>query len=392
MDIHSLGLLAGRDLRGRLVRADGQILVMFAVLVVAMVGMAALAIDVGNWYQDHRHDQNGSDAAALAGALSLRPDNLGVTWPLAQAAVSANLQNNGIDPLTTDVYNVSVYAPNDSVYVKAHSSQPSFFAQVFGVKSAAIQAAGTATVMTARGCSATGCAVVPWGVPDCSYASDGTLDCTHKLQTSYGQQVLLKSPSSTQGNFYGLRLPDWTGSSCNAAATGGGNTYRDEITGPWASSGLLVCGIWSTDAPPNYACTSPANASCLFDTLTGNQVGPTMQGLQNRICVTASDCNADTLASVIGSCDVTTTECPILKQSPRLLVVPVVRNADNTAGYQNGRQTIKIISLVYLFITTPGNQLQGQSVTGIFFRAVSPNDLQPGPYSGDGLVSIQLTS
>ena len=46
----------------------GAILVMSAIMLVAIVGFAALAIDVGSYYQDQRQAQGAADAAALLGA------------------------------------------------------------------------------------------------------------------------------------------------------------------------------------------------------------------------------------------------------------------------------------------------------------------------------------
>ena len=39
-----------------------------------LLGMAAVGIDVGSWYQAQRHDQSVADAAALAGAQALPDD------------------------------------------------------------------------------------------------------------------------------------------------------------------------------------------------------------------------------------------------------------------------------------------------------------------------------
>ncbi len=47
---------------------SGQILVVLAVALVALLGFTALAIDVGMVYSDRRYDQNVAVAAALAGA------------------------------------------------------------------------------------------------------------------------------------------------------------------------------------------------------------------------------------------------------------------------------------------------------------------------------------
>ncbi len=61
---------------------SGQVLVVLAVALVALLGFTALAIDVGMVYSDRRYDQNVADAAALAGAnaaLKVMSANL-ITW------------------------------------------------------------------------------------------------------------------------------------------------------------------------------------------------------------------------------------------------------------------------------------------------------------------------
>src|SRR6476619_3512292 len=58
----------------------GQTLPLFVVFLVGLLGMCALAIDVGSWAQGRRAAQNSADASALAGAAFL-----GVDWSTAQA-------------------------------------------------------------------------------------------------------------------------------------------------------------------------------------------------------------------------------------------------------------------------------------------------------------------
>jgi hypothetical protein len=244
-------------------------------------------------------------------------------------------------------------------------------------------------VRGARGCGGHSCPIVPWGIPDCAQSASGVLDCSRPLASSLGQTVTLKTSTGTSGNYYALRVPDWTGTACDTTTNGGGSLYRDQITGPYSSQGATTCDLWSVDAASN-TCNAPTGSTCYIDTLTGNAVGPTIQGLTSRICTTQSSCNEDTLQTVVGNCDITTTRCPILADSPRLLVVPIVRNLDGTTGYANGRQTVEIVDFAYVFVTTPGNQLTGQNVTGIFLYSGAPPWFDLGAYNG-GIASIQLT-
>ena len=55
---------------------SGQVLVFVAFILTVIVGMAALVVDVGSWYQAHRHLQTAADAAALAGAQELPNQSL----------------------------------------------------------------------------------------------------------------------------------------------------------------------------------------------------------------------------------------------------------------------------------------------------------------------------
>ena len=50
---------------------SGQAFVFIAAILTALVGMAALVVDVGSWYQADRRLQTAADAAALAGAQEL---------------------------------------------------------------------------------------------------------------------------------------------------------------------------------------------------------------------------------------------------------------------------------------------------------------------------------
>src|SRR5258708_7563957 len=65
-------------------RQDGQVLVMFAFVLVVMLGTAALAVDYGSWLLTRRSLQNDADAASLAGVVQL-----GSTGPCGSASARA---------------------------------------------------------------------------------------------------------------------------------------------------------------------------------------------------------------------------------------------------------------------------------------------------------------
>ena len=54
-------------------REEGQVLAMFAAVVVVLIGISALVVDIGMKYSFERRYQAIADAASLAGAQELQP-------------------------------------------------------------------------------------------------------------------------------------------------------------------------------------------------------------------------------------------------------------------------------------------------------------------------------
>jgi len=94
----------------------GQALIIIAFGLVAMIGLAGLAIDGGNAYSNKRHAQNAADTTSLAVALSLiRHSN---DWSAAQADGLARAASNGFPDTdaelgsSTTVENTEIYRCN----------------------------------------------------------------------------------------------------------------------------------------------------------------------------------------------------------------------------------------------------------------------------------------
>jgi Flp pilus assembly protein TadG len=119
----------------------GQALVMTVVALVALLGMAALVLDVGAWFHQKRQLQATADAAALAGA-QLLPDNAG--GAKAQALTYANKNNGGVQ--AADITVTSGWTTNDTISVKAHKTNNGFFSRVAGVFSVDVGASAKARV------------------------------------------------------------------------------------------------------------------------------------------------------------------------------------------------------------------------------------------------------
>ena len=119
----------------------GQAIVLMVLALVVLLGMAALVLDVGNWFHTKRQLQATSDAAALAGAQKL-PDD-----PSAAATMAMNYANqNGGNVAGSDIIISSTAAANDTIYVKAKKTDPGIFTSVLGIGSANIDAHAKARV------------------------------------------------------------------------------------------------------------------------------------------------------------------------------------------------------------------------------------------------------
>lgn len=117
----------------------GQAFVLTVASLVVLLGMAAVGIDVGSWYQAQRHDQAVADAAALAGAQAL-PDDPSQAVSLAIDYAS----HNGMTINASAVTIASTGGPNDTIKVAVKKAEPTMFARVFGITSVDVGARATA--------------------------------------------------------------------------------------------------------------------------------------------------------------------------------------------------------------------------------------------------------
>jgi Flp pilus assembly protein TadG len=130
-------------------RKEGQSLIMTAVLMAALLGCTALAVDMGSLFLTKSNLQNAADAAALAGASEL-PDDPDKAITVAQSYLSLN-------GVSEDRSTVTIGEANKSITVDINTSQSTFFARALGIGSSDITVDATASIGVA--------ASVPWIVP-----------------------------------------------------------------------------------------------------------------------------------------------------------------------------------------------------------------------------------
>lgn len=121
----------------RIRNEHGQAAVLTVIFLVALLGAAALVLDVGSWFREQRDTQAAADAAALAAAQAL-PDN-----PAQADALAASYITKNRGGTTTTSYDSDVVA-NDTVTVEVERSAPGIFAKLFGIDSVQVDAQASA--------------------------------------------------------------------------------------------------------------------------------------------------------------------------------------------------------------------------------------------------------
>ena len=101
----------------------GAVAIIIALLMVVLIGFAALAVDISAMWAEKRQLQNGADAAALAIAQDCAKNACGS--PTALRRAMSELNRNGGTP-TASIVTMS----RNSVTVKASDPHENWFAQV----------------------------------------------------------------------------------------------------------------------------------------------------------------------------------------------------------------------------------------------------------------------
>jgi Flp pilus assembly protein TadG len=210
-------------------RADdgGQSLVIISLSMVVFLGMAAIAIDVANWYTKHHQAQVVADSAALAAANCLAHPNVGASGSScssstdvtdAKTVAVAYAAANG---LTISTSQVVVDTSNYKVTVNASAQTPAAFASVFGLHNTTETATAAASWRQPppQPCTTPG--------QNCDFMFANSNDST---AGSYALNVAVQGSSTISGNVQ-------TNGNLNASETGtGGGIYGQGLYGPGAAS------------------------------------------------------------------------------------------------------------------------------------------------------------
>ncbi len=374
----------------------GAVLVHVAIALVGLMAFSTFVIDYGVMWVARRQAQNSTDAAALAGAVSLGFVDINDQALARQSALDVANQNRiwGTVPDVTPADVTFPVCPPGSpgagttscIRVDVFRNQraggnplPTFFGNLVGVTEQGVRATAMAEALFG---DATDCvkpfaiadkwiesrddqAPVGWsendrferydprsgalldpadyyeppGAPDGLYGPLGTgftRDSTALGGTDHGRYIELKSGGPADAIAPGWYHPVVI----NPGEGPGGNNYRDNI----ATCDPTVIG------PGTILQVEP-----------GNMVGPTAQGMRDLV---ALDPNATWnpnlygpgLGGVSGGC-MSTGGCAI---SPRLVAIPVFNPDTYDAGRASGRIDLHVVKVLGFFI----DHMQGQDVAG----------------------------
>ena len=322
----------------------GQAFVLTVICLVALLGMAALVLDVGAWFHQKRELQATADAAALAGAQAL-PERPGDAITLALAYASKN--DGGV--VAGDITISTSKYGNDTIRVKSKKTSSGIFSLLVGITSVDIGASATAT----RG-SYTGWAkgLVPWVID--------------KPSVRFGQLITFKVTSGDQasaGNFGGVDLPV---QEKGCASGSGGSDYYDLI------------------AQRKHSCLVQASQQLMVE--PGNKAA-TGTAVQDRGAKQNFDPSSILTTYANGSTEITN------YNSPNVVVIPEI-----AAFHQGSSAPFTVTGFAWFIITS----FTSKEVTGMFVRSGAPSGAfcptasNPtaacpiGGYNADGFAKVYL--
>ncbi|HEY0374541.1 MAG TPA: Tad domain-containing protein [Amnibacterium sp.] len=200
-------------------RDGGAVAVVVAVAMVALMGAAALAVDVGALLSERAQLQNGADAASIAIAQACAANSASAACT-APTATAQSLANGNTLAGSADVRSVSV--SGGTATVTLGKTVPTSFAAALGIMSKDVTASATAS----WGTPASGPAAVPLTFATCVFRSVplGTaMDLyEHQIGDSSQSCTDAHNGSNLPGGFGWLDDPSGT---CNLASVVSGQSF-----------------------------------------------------------------------------------------------------------------------------------------------------------------------
>jgi hypothetical protein len=303
---------------------------------VILIGAGALVIDVGSWFKEKRNAQSVADATAL-GAVQDLPAS--AAWTVDGDVAAIRSANNWDGSITTSLS--GTYTAGDTITAQASIQAPSFFAEVFGIKTQKIGASATAVIASYTGF---GNAVMPWAVLPTDPSNPSNYTTPFTIKAGSGSKL-------NSGEYGAVDLSVLNGNSCSLDS--GSNPYRDTIAGA-----IQVCETKVGD---------------VVSTENGSMTGPTSQGLSDRTVNGQHVINPFDPSSILTTNPLTGQQELTTINHPNVVLIPII----NT--WPGGKKPVTITGFAWFVITS----YNGATVNGIFVHsATAPSGLNC--YEADG--------
>ena len=167
----------------------GQILVIFALALVVMIGMVGLVLDGGGAFAQRRSEQNAADLAALAGANAYLNTNgtvaqrTAAAQSAAVASATSNGYTNGVNGAVVTTPTVTLLQSGADVSLSITAAHVNSFARVLGAVSWDVSVTASAQSGTAD----TGVGAGPWTMSIEAFYADGTPKYTASNPAAFGE-------------------------------------------------------------------------------------------------------------------------------------------------------------------------------------------------------------
>lgn len=247
----------------------GQALVLFALLLVVILGAAGLLVDGGMAWANRRQAQAAADLAAIAAAKAIAESGFqcnAVGLASAQAAATSVAGFNGFSNVTVE-YPASTGNHTGCSYVRVTVSRnmATTFSRVMGQNTWTPQASAVGAVMRVQGAA----------VANCTFCSLNSTDDNHTLLVQLGSTLIVDGDiyvNSSNGNNSNdpnsaVKLKDWYVGGDGFDIFGAGGriiAQRISVVGGWethdggiASAAEASCPVEQRPDPLAYAKLNP---------------------------------------------------------------------------------------------------------------------------------------
>ncbi len=338
---------------------SGQMMILFAAGMAAFLGLVGMSVDVGRIVYTKAELQKAADASVLAGAQDL--PNAGPAATAAYTYVYTNVAAGSTWTTAISKQNVA----NDTITVTTSRALNHWFLKFVGLNSTTVTASAKAKLGFYNG----GSGIVPWGL----------------VANSSGTSAVSVNDNPCFNGFVGGVPTFKQNMSCTLKHGTGGHDKGD-----FGALQLDASGADAYREAISVGSTSYFKIGDYLASQTGNMVGPTKLGLNDRLALPkpvgcAGNAITDVLTTLYDGRVAIKKGC---EDHPRIIVVPVI---DQYSGSGSGANSL-ILTFAFMFVESSGTSGGNATVTGQFITIITemPNSTYTGTLNAS--TAVRLTN